>query len=123
VPATNQRKPRTEEFSVENFLKEAEEIRRREEARKEMLALMAEDGEDDELFERDENRLISATTEAAIGKEGSEKLKEALARVGGDMVQEGGFRFFKSQGEEREFQFEWVKDTPLWSELFEGLSG
>jgi len=99
-------------------------MRQREEARKHLSMLMAEDIS--ATIRRDEDgdgRILSAITEKAIGKEGSEKLKKALARVGGDLAQEGGFRFFRRLGKEREFNPVWLKNVKWLKDLkFEGIS-
>jgi hypothetical protein len=53
--------------------------------------------------------MIDEASENALGKESSDKLKAALARIGGDLAQEIGYKLFKHARHEREFNSMWVQ--------------
>lgn len=117
--SNNQRKSRTDDFSFEQLLKEAEEMRKRQEIRDKVEALLSEDVDDSPAVDRDDSMILSAATENLIGKEFSDRVKEALARIGGDLTREGGFYFFNEPKTERKFDRKWIKDV-RWLKGFEG---
>ena len=117
--SNNQPKSRTDDFSFEQLLKEAEEMRKRQEIRDKVEALLSEDVDDSPAVDRDDSVILSAATENLIGKESSDRVKEALARIGGDLAREGGFYFFNEPKAERKFDRKWIKDVP-WLKGFEG---
>ena len=105
---------------MDAMLKEAEEMKQREKVRKELEILLEEDV-DESTEPIDDSRIISTTTELAIGKQGTERLKQVLARVGADLSKETSFRFFRQPGIEREFDVAWIEDVE-WLSGFEGHS-
>jgi len=91
-------------------------MHRRQAERAKLKVLLTEDMEDIEINESG----LDQATENALGKESSDKLKAALSRIGGDLTQEGGYRFFRRNTKEREFETRWLDDAE-WLKRFEGL--
>jgi hypothetical protein len=92
-------------------------MQRRQEERAKLAALLAENIDE---FNPDE-KFDTEATEKALGKEKSDKLKAALTRIGGDLSQTGGYKFFTRVGREREFEETWI-DGIDWLEGLEGFS-
>jgi hypothetical protein len=102
--------PQSPTFSLESLLKERQELEERQAQRAKVAALLAEVDDDDEMdidVETDE-AMIEEAREKALGKESNDQLKAVLRRIGGDLSQEGGYRLFKHQREERQFNPHWI---------------
>jgi hypothetical protein len=96
-----------------SFAKEREGFEERQAQRAKLAALLAEVDDDDEMdldIETDE-AMIDEAREKALGKESNDQLKAVLRRIGGDLAQEGGYRLFKHQREERQFNPRWIEDV------------
>jgi hypothetical protein len=106
---------------LKTLLKEKEEMEKRQAERAKLAALLADVDDDMDLdmdIETNE-ATIDKASENALGKESSDKLKAALARLGGDLAQEVGYKFFKHVRQEREFNSVWVQGV----EWLGGCSG
>ena len=96
-----------------SIAKERQELEQRQAQRAKLAALLAEVDDDDEMdidFETDE-AMIDEAREKALGKESNDQLKAVLRRIGGDLAQEGGYRLFQHQREERRFNPHWIEDV------------
>ena len=101
---------------MSKLAKEAEELRKREAQRAKLKALLDEDVSD---LEMEEDAAASAT-DKALGKGTSSRLKAVLGRIGGDVPEMGGYRFFRGGAKEREFTAEWLKGVG-WLRGFESI--
>jgi hypothetical protein len=98
-----------------SFAKERQGLEERQAKRAKVAALLAEVDDDDEMdidldIETDE-AMIDEAREKALGKESNDQLKAVLRRIGGDLAQEGGYRLFKHQRVERQFDPRWIEDV------------
>ena len=91
-------------------------MEKRQAEREKMDVLMREESDDE--ISSDES-IVNEATERALGKESNDKVKGALARLGADLTQDGGYKFFRHKREEREFQISWIREVE-WLRGFEG---
>jgi hypothetical protein len=110
------RKPQSPEFSIDAFIKEKQKMEKRQ-AEREKMDVLLRDESDDEISS--DGSIVNETTERALGKESNDKVKGALTRIGADLSQEGGYKFFRHKREEREFDVSWIREVE-WLRGFEG---
>lgn len=81
-------------------------------AKRAKLAALLADVDDDmdlDLNIETNEAMIDQARENAFGKETSDKLKGAVARLGRALTQEVGYKLFKHVRQEREFNSQWVQ--------------
>jgi hypothetical protein len=104
-------KPESPPFLLTSRLKERQELEERQAQRAKLAALLAEadDDEDMDIDVETDEAIIEEAREKVLGKESNDQLKAVLRRIGGDLAQEGGYRLFIHQREERQFNPHWIE--------------
>lgn len=87
-------------------------------ARREQFASLMDTDDEMDDFESD-GSIINGTTERVLGKERNDKVKDVLTRLGADLREGGGYRFFRYKRQEREFDVSWIAKVE-WLHGFEG---
>lgn len=87
-------------------------------AKRAQFASLMDTDEEMNDFDSDDS-IVNDTTERVLGKERNNKVKDVLVRLGADLREGGGYRFFRHKRLEREFDVSWIAKVE-WLQGFEG---